>query len=112
MSCSSANLRCRLREPVIVRSLPVSSKKLGGSTEISGRKKKCLLLPRQSSDSKAVDRLLVAENVRYFRAAKAYRDSILTSYFRFARDPGAIPSLAALIATCAALDAEAWMITR
>ena len=32
--------------------------------------------------------------------------------FRSSRDPGAIPSLAALIVTCAALDAEAWMITR
>ncbi len=32
--------------------------------------------------------------------------------FCIACDPGAIPSLAALIVTCAALDAEAWMITR
>jgi hypothetical protein len=32
--------------------------------------------------------------------------------FRIARDPGAIRSLADLIVTCAALHAEAWMITR
>jgi hypothetical protein len=52
---SFPNLRCRLRE-ALDRTIAASLVgRTWGSTEISGRKKKCLLLPRQSSNREPSD---------------------------------------------------------